>query len=567
MQFVFPRNCDGQWKKLLDGGDFGAIYFLNNQGHPEIGFAASAFYTWTQPILYKTTDGGTTWKGLYNGDLGTTAQQFDIRDIVFKDSLIGWLADGYGIFKTTNGGDKWQRIGNGNLPDPFLCGSVAFDSSSGGLFTNAHGTQYQFTSWDEGTTWTHVMDDYHAGYEFANGNLGVATSQYAGFAPGTTHWSRTTDGGHNWRSIAMDSECWQPLAVKGTGTQFAITDLSAAVFVSDDAWDTWREVPFPQKEATPDAFHVMSTGCIRGDFCHLFVQIKKGCYLSTDQGNTWRYTGGPVSQPLIFGRRSWVNGSKIFMASTDSTGLNFPPFTYHLWMLNLDSLEVANVQLSVNGVRIRGGDTVRLDAGLSQLVPGYDTISFRMRYDTMSSELVQIQSSPNWLLFDSSSSEGYLRLVFKRRDSTMDGHIAQLFFRTLVSENTSAQFVLDSIHFIGPPTRAGCATLALGGGDSVTIAIQGCGDNTLRQLMADSILFRIVSVVPNPAQSEVAVTFAGEAGSSIEYRLYDALGTERLRGECSNDLALDVAPLPSGIYYLRCSSNGNAQTRTLSIER
>ena len=96
-----------------------------------------------------------------------------------------------------------------------------------------------------------------------------------------------------------------------------------------------------------------------------------------------------------------------------------------------------------------------------------------------------------------------------------------------------------------------------------------CGGNELRNVMQGKPPFRIESVVPNPAQTSIRVVVAdrGDPGG-LAYQLFDALGRTRLAGVFTGTTAiLAVTSCPPGCYYLRLSTNGYAQTRTLAIQR
>ena len=115
-------------------------------------------------------------------------------------------------------------------------------------------------------------------------------------------------------------------------------------------------------------------------------------------------------------------------------------------------------------------------------------------------------------------------------------------------------------------TEAPAALLRrIAGPDSAQIDFTGCNASLILATMNHTPPFTFIGVTPNPASSEIGVTISNSG--SYSYQVYDALGTERLRGECSNDLTLNVAPLPSGIYYLRLSQNCFVQTRHVIIQR
>jgi photosystem II stability/assembly factor-like uncharacterized protein len=73
--------------------------------------------------LVKTTDTGKTWMVQKFKDL------VNIRDIRFKDSLIGWLIDSEHIYNTTDCGESWIKVYIGaDLSTYFFLDIVCFDN-------------------------------------------------------------------------------------------------------------------------------------------------------------------------------------------------------------------------------------------------------------------------------------------------------------------------------------------------------------------------------------------------------------------------------------------------------
>jgi photosystem II stability/assembly factor-like uncharacterized protein len=571
---LLPNSLVAQWKKLIDGGEFRAIYFLGQQEHPKTGFASSSFSIFGRPILYKTTDGGLSWKGLSTSDVGRTDSAFGsitILDFAFKDSLTGWFAEeDYSCYKTTNGGDSWKPLYTGLKSDPYWGWGVAYNPGNGGLFLS-NSNYNQFTSWDEGTSWTKKNSIYGTGFTFADSSLGILSSKYANYP--TMNWLRTTNGGYDWSVVPMDSSSWQPLAIKNSKIGFAITDFSAKVYRTDDAWDTWRQLySFSLNEAPRDAqnYHVMSSGCIRGDLCHLFVQLLTGCYLSTDEGLSWMYLGGPPrSLWYVYERRFCVEGNRVYMGAIDTTNAPYGS-PAQLWMLDMDSVNFAGTPCSLHSQisKARIGDTIVLTPTLDQSLTGSNApqeISFLIRFDSSASRFQDIIPSPDWSLVDSSSTGETLRLVFKRVSTTSGSEIVKIVFNTLLSSSPSATFKLDSVRLNNSATKNGCSPLfTMARPDSVSISIDNCGAEILRRFMAgDSLLFRIDRVVPNPAQSVVRVEGTGLRVGMLD--VYDVMGRQLVVGKVATNrgVELDTHDLPEGLYYIRI---GEATSRFV-IER
>lgn len=83
--------------------------------------------------------------------------------------------------------------------------------------------------------------------------------------------------------------------------------------------------------------------------------------------------------------------------------------------------------------------------------------------------------------------------------------------------------------------------------------------------------FRMISAFPNPCTGMTAVTVDMQRPGAVQLRLYDPLGREQFRQTSQqmtagqSPLTLDLAQLPAGVYYLRASVNGVAQTDAIRL--
>jgi hypothetical protein len=156
----------------------------------------------------------------------------------------------------------------------------------------------------------------------------------------------------------------------------------------------------------------------------------------------------------------------------------------------------------------------------------------------------------------------------------------QLTFNTYLA-SPSAKIYLDSAHLYGKRLNCDCSALSVAGPDSVEIDFEGCGDSTLLRYMATGSPFEIESVTPNPARDEVLIRLQAGAARMTDHagaglhagmlvEMYDVLGQRRIRNEVlgiRNGVSVDVSLLPPGVYYLRVSSGGFAQSRRIVVQR
>ncbi len=585
-----------QWRKLLERrGGFLVIDFLNSPGAPRVGFASEL------DSVFRTEDGGNTWQAIPMGT-GTVLTGLDVAstDFTFKDSLTGWMsANGGqgGAYITTDGGENWK----------FLVGSES-ESSAQGIYYDSSTNRLFLTGWvgyanpplvgsvassDEGKTWIPI----NASKGWAMNGFAFNDSLHGINSCCEGRWLRTTDGGASWSGIVMDSEIWQPLAIPGTSTQFAITDMDGTVLRTDDEWDTWKQIyQFPifmynrQQDADDDA---TSSGTIVGDSCHLFVLLRDGCYMSTDQGIDWTFLGGMPSVNRICDQRLCYSGNKIYIQT-----YNADIADAGIWMLDLDSLNPPYVGISPrldNGAQqttLHPGDSVGVT-----FVPGAgtlaatDSVTLTLRYDPNAVSLASLTVPSGWWIADSSrrvrASKPELPgaaclTVTLRSDSaeSLPDPLLHAEFHTYLtpsrepaggSQAESLTYIyLDSAQSFFPQTTPCAPTaLSLEQPDSVEIDFTGCGDSTILAAMEGQPPFTIASIVPNPASTSLTVTVSGDPLSGMDYQLFDALGNCVLTepGVRRTPLQMDVSALPSGVYFLRLSSGGYAVSRSVAIER
>ncbi len=590
----YSSPCQAQWKQLLNLGEFGGtlsfscIYFIDLPGPPRIGFLGTNLQLYGDSLaslIYKTTDGGMSWH-IVNIDFACN----DVNDITFKDSLIGWVATGEGgCYKTTDGGETWFNV---TIPPPGYGSGIAtgvyYDQGSGGLFLSTFASDAPVyygqdeLSWDEGATWqpfAYVGNEESGGFAFSSGDTGLMA--WNDLYPAS--WWRTTDGGQSWTTLSIDSMCWQPLAIPETQTYFANTPYGT-ILRTDDAGVTWDSIySFPPQYSLNSGEYIyepngsISSGCIRGTLDSLYVMVCSGCYLSTDQGLSWKSLCSPpiLREPV---QRFYVKSNRIYIiANEDTTGNSTPS----LWMLDMDSLNTVVLSSSVqlgNGLKqetIYSGDTVQVyylsDSGLGSEI-GSDSISISISFDTNSLSLVHFELDSGWSIKDSSYSNGTYHLLLVSSDSLgLDSSavILRADFASYLSSTPQSKVYLDSVHFYGRRLNCDCAVASVTGADSVEIDFQGCGDSLLLAAMSGKPLFTIESIQPNPAANLLQVNFSNPTSAAISYQIIDALGQTRLNGmTLGAALSLDVSSLPAGIYFIRAiSENGYSVSSKLAIVR
>jgi photosystem II stability/assembly factor-like uncharacterized protein len=175
---------------------FYSVYF-SDATH---GWTVGTYYNTTQsawaPLIYATTDGGTTWAQQTAPNVNTT-----LTDVFFIDNLNGWATSSgnvpSSILKTTDGGATWTDQTSGVSA---LYG-VYFQSATLGW---AVGSGYVVKSTDGGITWVN-QNVVNSGDLF---DIHFTDSQN-GYITGVNEILRTTNGGANWTSTATSNTVWR----------------------------------------------------------------------------------------------------------------------------------------------------------------------------------------------------------------------------------------------------------------------------------------------------------------------------------------------------------------------
>jgi photosystem II stability/assembly factor-like uncharacterized protein len=225
--------------------------------------------------LWKTIDGGTTWKPVTDGQLGSSsvgavAVSESNPDIVYigtgETELRGNIMQGDGVYKSTDAGKTWHNVG---LKDTQTIARIRIDPKNPDLlYVVALGHPYApntergvFRSNDGGKTWKKVLyrDDHSGAIDVAidpNNSRILYASLWEVYrtpwllndgGPGSGLF-KSTDGGDHWTEITRN-----PGLPKGTigkiciavsradsNRVYAMVEAAdAAVFKSDDGGATW----------------------------------------------------------------------------------------------------------------------------------------------------------------------------------------------------------------------------------------------------------------------------------------------------------------------------------------
>ncbi len=259
--------------------------------------------------IYRSTDGGKTWdKVLGKSDrIGGSDVVLDPKDpnIVYaslwEDTLGPWedgnqyAGTGGGLFKSTDGGTTWKQLKNG-FPDNLVQINVAVAASNTQRLYATIATMTEsgygragglgvYRSDDAGESWTKITDDPRPALRIGGGDLPVPLVDPQN--PDVVYSAsivteRSTDGGKTWMSIrgAPGGDDYQNLWInpRNPNIILLVSDQGALVSVNrGESWSSWYNQP------TAQLYHVAATNTFPYQVCA--GQQESGSVCTSTRGN------------------------------------------------------------------------------------------------------------------------------------------------------------------------------------------------------------------------------------------------------------------------------------------
>jgi photosystem II stability/assembly factor-like uncharacterized protein len=303
--------------------------------------------------LWKTTDGGLTWRPVTDGQLhsssvGAVAVSESNPDVVYigmgEVELRGNIMQGDGVYKSTDAGKTWKHSG---LADSQTVSRIRVHPTNpdivyAAVFGHPYGKSAErgvFRSKDGGATWQKVLyrDDHSGAADLCMDPHDPNVLYAAIWDANRTPWSlssggpgsglfKTTDGGDHWTEITRNPGLPAGIIGKigvavsgadGKRVYALVENENGGVFVSDDAGATWKQVS-EDRRLRQRAFYYSRIYADPKAKETLYA-LNTGFYRSTDGGKTWR----AIQTPHGDNHDLWIDpGNPLRMIESNDGGAN-----------------------------------------------------------------------------------------------------------------------------------------------------------------------------------------------------------------------------------------------------
>ncbi|MEI8135225.1 MAG: T9SS type A sorting domain-containing protein [bacterium] len=557
--FIFYANGFGQWKRLSTVPfDIGTVYFEHNIGHPEIGFISSYFKDASNSRdipakLFKTTDGGKTWR-----NVSSPLWLGWITDIYFKDQMTGWFALDYfsnsavesgGCYSTSDGGETWSFM----KATQGRSHSIYYNPSLNLLLANIFYSSSM--SRDFGANWQAIPSANHGiGFAFWDSLHGILTQLQSPIL-------FTTDGGLSWNPSSLTEEPWQPLAIQGTSIAFALCEVTKSLWRSDDFGMNWNFVH--QFDPT-----TAISGCIRGESTKLIAQTYQNrMIVSSDSGLAWHSICGSAND--IDTRFFYYNDTII---AGDFNGNLFMNVTGKASGPRLQ-IETDNISRKTN---VRVSDFLPVDIFYSTDAYNEKVDSLTFTVNINGALLFARDSLANgWTEKRRIVTDSTVTFILQRTDPSApqtDSFVIRAYFQGIISKEKTGILALDEINFNKDVTYRDCMISSLSKTDSLFVDIQDqCGDSILREYINKGTLTSFFSITPNPTSGNVRISLKMKEVGNVRVELLNVLGQHVAKvtdGELragSHSFDFNTNGIPAGSYFLMVSTPSAREVQRLDV--
>jgi photosystem II stability/assembly factor-like uncharacterized protein len=282
--------------------------------------------------VFKSTDAGATWNaastGLPDAIVQTLAIDPNTPGTLYAGTAacLGFGCPGSGVFKSTDGGASWRAVNTGLPADASVNALVVDPLTPGTLYAGASGVYGVFKSTDGGDSWRTVPVFLPNVYVLAIDPITPDTLYAVTGLDGIGGVSRSTDGGVTWETLntglpegigvialALDPATPGTLFAGTTGIALVDRESSGGVYKSTDGATSWQAVNAGLSNTGIGALAIHPTA--PGT---LYAEAGRRVYESTDGATSWQgvdFPGLPLFEPINPGTLYAVDIGRVFKST------------------------------------------------------------------------------------------------------------------------------------------------------------------------------------------------------------------------------------------------------------
>lgn len=262
--------------------------------------------------IYKSTNGGNSWNGLYIDDV--TSYNFENFTFDSRNGIV-YLSSGNGVYRTSNNGESWKRFDPTGYSEGLKRVFISQDSSSA---IYAVSIDALYCSINQGRNWKKLglpaREAFYMAPFYKSGKIYLA---------GGCRIYRSGDGGFHWKAI-----------IKGLPKRAVISDLAVnpfnnselylattkGLFHSSDSGATWKNRSISSKNwiVTTKIAYTNQIGLLYAIDEDVKPEGNALLRVSSNGGKTWKAI---LAKDRIYTFATSPNGKKLYVIYAQTTNM------------------------------------------------------------------------------------------------------------------------------------------------------------------------------------------------------------------------------------------------------